>query len=391
MKEGLALNNGVQVSTALGLVAALKMREFLKVAVTATALTNQVMLGSDNAYDAELLKLRPHPGAQVVGRWLRALMKRSPLRTAHAPYEVDGEIQDPYNLRCAPQVLGACHDLIEDAIATFELEGNSITDNPLILPSKRDSKSFTRIVSGGQFHGMPIAVKIYNLMQAMGIMARLSNMRCVRYVDEARNKGLPSDLIWPGLTEAERSTSSGMMIPEYVSAALTNAIWGAAMPSHLFSLSTDAGQEDHVSMSATLGLRVLETLPRLAEVLAIELAFGAQAAAIRKQQATIPSKQFAAAVTGSRVVTDAASQLEKAVSAKIKGKRFVPSVKVALEYKLSPQERRLSPPCEQLVAAVQKRFPIVKQDRELSEQLRALATEVYEGQILRAIPGRAFR
>jgi len=388
MKEGLALNNGVQVSTALGLVAALKMRELLKVAVTATALTNQVMLGSDNAYDAELLKLRPHPGAQVVGRWLRALIKGSPLRTAHAPYEVDGEIQDPYNLRCAPQVLGACHDLIEDAIATFELEGNSITDNPLILPSKRDSQSFTRIVSGGQFHGMPIAVKIYNLMQAMGIMARLSNMRCVRYVDEARNKGLPSDLIWPGLTEAERSTSSGMMIPEYVSAALTNAIWGAAMPSHLFSLSTDAGQEDHVSMSATLGLRVLETLPRLAEVLAIELAFGAQAAAIRKQQATIPSKHLLSGESSN--VRGAVQLLEKSVSAALKDPRFSSAVTIKLKYKVAPKDRRLSPPCEQLVKSIQKTFPVVFRDRDLSGLISALASEVGSGAVLRGINDKTF-
>ncbi|NDC37555.1 MAG: aromatic amino acid lyase [Proteobacteria bacterium] len=389
MKEGLALNNGVQVSTALGLLSALKMRELLKVAVAATALTNQVMIGSDNAYDAELLALRPHPGAQVVGRWLRSLIKNSPLRAAHKPYAVDGEIQDPYNLRCAPQVLGSCYELIEDALVTFEREANSVTDNPLILPQRGNKREVTRIVSGGQFHGMPVAVKIYSLLQAMGIMARLSNMRCVRFVDAARNKGLPSDLVWPALSEAGKSTSSGMMIPEYVSAALTNAIWGAAMPSHLFSLSTDAGQEDHVSMSATLAVRVYENLPRLSELLAIELAFGAQAAAIRKQQSTIPSKQFVAAESG--VVTAAASQLEKAMSASIKAKRFMPSVKVTLEYKLSPRERRLSPPCERLVAAVQKRFPVVKHDRELSAQLRALAGEVYEGRILQAIPAVMFR
>lgn len=383
MKEGLALNNGVQVSTALGLIAALKMRELLKVAVAATALTNQVMLGSDNAYDEALLQLRPHPGAQIVGRWLRALMKDSPLRGVHAPYEVDGEIQDPYNLRCAPQVLGTCYDLIEDAIATFELESNSATDNPLILPSKGDRKSFTRIVSGGQFHGMPIAVKLYNLMQAMGIIARLSNMRSVRYVDEGRNKGLPSDLIWPGLSERQKSTSSGMMIPEYASAALTNAIWGAAMPSHLFSLSTDAGQEDHVSMSATLGLRVLETLPRLAEVLAIELAFGAQAAAIRKEQETIPSKHLLAGEASK--IGDALQVLKKSVSATLADARFIPSVSIKLQYKVAPKDRRLSPTCERLVKEIHRSFPVVRRDRELSAELRQLASKVESGEIFRRL------
>ena len=127
-------------------------------------------------------------------------------------------------------------------------------------------------------------------MQSMGIISRLSNTRCVRYVDESKNKGLGRDLKWPELNVEIDATCSGMMIPEYTSASLTNHIWGACMPTHLFSLSTDAGQEDHVSMSAGLAVRVWETIPRLAEVLAIELAMASQAAAIRKTLDYIPSK-----------------------------------------------------------------------------------------------------
>ncbi len=384
MKEGLALNNGVQFSNAAGIIAVAQMRNLLKHAVVATAISNQVLLGSDGAYDKRLLGLRPHRGAQVVGAWLRALIAGSPLREAHRPYAVDGEIQDPYNLRCAPQILGACFDLVEEAATTFEIEANSVTDNPLILESSDNAGSFTRIASGGHFHGMPVAVKLYNLIQAMGIISRLSNMRSARYVDEARNKGLPSDLVWPGLSDVVRARSSGMMIPEYVSAALTNAIWGAAMPSHLFSLTTDAGQEDHVSMSATLAMRVLDTLPRLSEVLAIELAFASQAAAIRKILPTIPSKRKF------QVKSRAASKLLKSLEATLQSEagnlRFKPHVKIKFNFELSSKERNLSPVSERVISRVKKIFPTVVEDRELSAELKALANEVSSGSLLQDIP-----
>jgi histidine ammonia-lyase len=194
---------------------------------------------------------------------------------------------------------------------------------------------------------MPIAVKLYNLMQALAIMASLSNTRCARFVDEARNLGLGSDLIWPLLDPGERATSSGMMLAEYASAALTNFIWGNAMPSHLFSLSTDAGQEDHVSMSAGLAVRVSETIPRLAEALGIELAFCAQAAAIRAESPQLP---FASPTSPP----------------------------------LSPDDRRLSPVSEKVVGLIRTLFPVVKSDRELSPDLIALAGAVQRGDFAKA-------
>jgi histidine ammonia-lyase len=383
MKEGLALNNGVQFSNALGILAVHELRGLLQTAVVATALTNQVLLGSDDPYGEGLMNLRLHPGAQRVATWLRSLMKDSPLRNAHSPYEVDGEVQDPYNLRCAPQILGACFDLIEEAAVTFEREANSITDNPLLLADPANSGAYTSIVSGGHFHGMPVAVKLYNLVQAMAIMARLSNMRAVRYVDQARNKGLGSDLVWPGLSAAERATSSGMMIPEYASAALTNEIWGLAMPSHLFSLSTDAGQEDHVSMSATLGARVHDMLPRLGEILAIELGFAHQAAAVRRELDSIPSKNHPIELTAEiRAQLDAAT---KGVTKALGQSRFVPQINLSFTYELPAQERSLSPVCERVLQVIGQHFPIVKTDRELSSGLSALSDAVRRGQIVAAV------
>lgn len=369
MKEGLALNNGVQYTTAIGVHCLLEVEKLLKTAAIATALSTQVMLGADTPFRADLHELRPHPGAQQVCRWLRDLMTGSPIRESHRSYTVDGEVQDPYNIRCAGQILGACADLLKHAEAALVREMNSVTDNPLILEATEENGwhkrydckylgQYVDIVSGGHFHGMPIATEIYGFMQAMAIIARLSNVRCVRFVDETRNKGLGADLKWPGSTLdpvflEQQTTWSGMMIPEYVSAGLCNWIWGECMPSHLFSLSTDAGQEDHVSMAANLALRVLDTLPRLAEALAMELAFAAQAAAIRKEMDHIPSK---APTADGGIVKE--------------------------RYTWPPAARFLSPSCEAIVDEIHKSFPPVKKDRYMSEELRALSSRVLDGTIV---------
>lgn len=404
MKEGLALNNGVQYSTAYGIWCLDGLDRLLKTAAIATALSAQVMLGADTPFREDLQQLRPHPGSLRVARWLFALMANSPMREAHRHFDVDGEIQDPYNLRCAPQILGACADLLERARCTFATEAASVTDNPIILKAgaefgraQHDAKAtqfvdqYVDIVSGGHFHGMPIAVDVYGLLQACAIMARLSNMRVVRYVDGQKNKGLGDDLKWGGNLdyvakwdlikrwteesgmalppdfqvhidnirkekdgiEKEQAISSAMMIPEYVSAGLTNWIWGSCMPVHLFSLSTDAGQEDHVSMAANVVTRLHDTLPRLAEVLAIELAFAAQAAALRKQMRCIPS---------------------------------------LLHYwhPLGLAETQLNAVGEAVLAAIESLFPLVTRDRPLAGDISRLGEAVLQGQIVRTAEEAGF-
>ncbi|MCL4235664.1 MAG: aromatic amino acid lyase, partial [Deltaproteobacteria bacterium] len=272
MKEGLALNNGVQFSTAYGILAAAHMETLWRTACVGTSLTMQVMLGADTPWREDLHALRPHPGAVKTASVLRALAANSPIREAHRPYDIDGEIQDPYNLRCAAQILGAARTLIDRANETFAIEANSVTDNPILLPA--EGGAYTDIVSGGHFHGMPVAVDLYGLLQAAAMIASLVSVRCARYVDEARNRGLGADLKWPGPTDdpewsAIQSASSGMMVPEYVAASLVNRLWGECMPTHLFSISTDAGQEDHVSMAANVAIRAFDAIPRLAEALAV--------------------------------------------------------------------------------------------------------------------------
>lgn len=391
MKEGLALNNGLQFSTALGILSYFQIKKLMKTAAVATAVSAQTMLGNDAPFMAELHALRPHAGALRVSGWIWTLMRGSPIRKAHRPYEIDGEIQDPYNIRCAGQILGACHDLIEDARPVLETEANSVTDNPLILPDGENGGSFVRVVSGGHFHGMPVAVKLYNLMQAMGIMSGLSNMRCARYVDESRNKGLGADLKWPGLPPDQKAVSSAMMIPEYATAALTNLIWGECMPSHLFSISTDAGQEDHVSMSAALAARVWDTIPRLAEVLAIELAMGAQAASIREETDHIPSKIKLTEKEREKTKKSYEKyekELKKILKKRIfdnRDEKFDVEIGVSLKHPVTKAERKLSEPCARVVAMVRKIFPVVKEDRYMAGELKALAKFVLDGKPLEAV------
>lgn len=381
MKEGLALNNGVQFITAIGLDTAAQFEDLLRIATVITSLSVQVMLGSASPFDRDLHRLRPHRGNQRIASWLRDLLLNSPIQEVHHDKALDGEVQDPYNLRCAAQILGACYDLIDEANRTFLVEANSVTDNPLILPDEEGA--FARIVSGGHFHGMPIAVKLYNLVQAASIMARLSNMRCARYVDEARNKGLGADLVWPLQSAEDRSISSAMMMAEYTSAALTNWMWGQAMPSHLFSISTDAGQEDHVSMGAPLALRLLDMIPRLADVLAIELAFATQAAAIRKVQTEFPSKApFPPEIEPLRKTF--AHTVESQLNAH-SSRPLEIEVSVHRRYRWTEAERRLSPVGEAVLAFAMNEFPPIVKDRVFSTDIEKLSSKIIDGSLLQIV------
>ncbi|MBU3916416.1 aromatic amino acid ammonia-lyase [bacterium] len=381
MKEGLALNNGIQFMTAIGVYCCQRMQVFLKTACIQTAMTAQVMLATETPFREDLHRLRPHPGSLKTARWIYDLMKNSPLREAHREYLIDGEIQDPYNLRCAAQILGPCAELIDECEAALLLEINSVTDNPIILPAdkkngwKKSDPYYGQsvdIVSAGHFHGMPIAVRIYNLLQAMGIMAGLINQRCARFVDGNRNKGLGRDLKWPDLPDKIKAISSIMMMPEYSSAALANAIWGEAMPSHLFNISTNSGQEDHVSMGSGLAVRVMKALPKLGYLLAIEMAYIIQAAAIRKQLSYIPSRVPLSAEIKEKLDV-VKSELQET------DKLFSISLQVQEQYSVKPGSRKLNPVGELILKELSSVFPPVEKDTFLSERLQALAETITAG------------
>ena len=409
MKEGLALNNGCQYATAWAALAAHLMARLVDTAAIATALTGQAMFAADTPYRRDLHALRPHPGAQRIAARIHGLFAKSPIRDFHRRFDVDGEVQDPYNLRCAAQVLGACDDLVARAIRTIEIEANSVTDNPIDVSRHGRTPTADDIVSGGHFHGMPIAVDAYGLIQAAGVAARLVNMRCVRYVDAARNRGLGPQLKWPGdgsmapdkvargRTKEVLATENGMLIPEYVSGGLANYIWGLAMPSHLMSVSTDSGQEDHVSMAANVAIRAHDAAIRLSEALAIELAYAAQAAAIRKARLELKARPLVSeddlrgAETGYAGTKSVDIGPALKVLARQDRQKFSDiALPTAETYDrtwwrhMDEGDARLSPPCERVCAEVARHFPVVERDRYMAEDFARLAGAVRSGAIQEA-------
>jgi histidine ammonia-lyase len=299
MKEGLALNNGCQYSNAWGALAAARMERLVHAAAVSTALHVQAMRGMGRPFREDLHRLRSHPGSITFARWVFDLLDGYAFQDVDTDVKFahDGVIQDPYNLRCAAQAMGPCVDLIERAKRTLEIEACSVTDNPIDLNAEADANySVDLITSGGHFHGMPLAVDTYGLLQAAAIMARISNLRCARIVDAKHNRGLGPQVRGADID----ATESGLLIAEYTTAGLCNQIWAAAMPSHLMSLSTDSGQEDHVSMAANVAMRAYEAAERLAQVLAIEMAFAAQAERIRGENLKNPALGEKAVALGKR-------------------------------------------------------------------------------------------
>jgi histidine ammonia-lyase len=333
MKEGLALNNGCQYANAWGALATAAMQRLIEAAALTTALHVQAMRGAGRPFREDLHRLRAHAGSQVVARWVFALLDGYGLQdvSTDVKHAFDGQIQDPYNLRCAAQVLGPCLDLVARAEATMTTEAQSVTDNPIDLNTSAERYDLDLITSGGHFHGMPVAIDAYGLLQAAGVMARLSNLRCARIVDQRKNKGLGPQMRGPNPSPSQ----SGLMIAEYTTAGLCNDIWALAMPSHLMSLSTDSGQEDHVSMAAGVAMRAHEAAERLARILAIELAFASQADHVR---ATNPE--------------------EKPIALGARTQRALDKVREI--------------------------FPLVGEDRELSSDIERLAEKVLSGDVAKA-------
>lgn len=375
MKEGLALNNGCQWSTAWGALTALRMERLIETAALTTALGVQAMLASGRPYRKDFHDLRPHRGSQSIAQWIDALLDGYHFRDCIADEKVDfdGELQAPYNLRCAPQILGPCLELIERAKATLTTEANSVTDNPIDLSPVPEEFKLDLITSGGHFHGMPVAVDVYGLLQAAGIMARLANMRCVRYVDSERNKDLGPQI----RGRKPKATESGLLIAEYTTAGLCNHIWGLAMPSHLMSLSTDSGQEDHVSMAANVAMRAYEASARLAEILAIELVFASQAFFQRETQGSVTTRELTAALEG----------LPPTPDPKEVDWRGSPTRKVTVKFKReweTPLPKGVQPGrlTKKAIAAIRETFPLVASDRELGWNTMALAERVLSGEIV---------
>lgn len=265
-KEGLALLNGTQASTALALAGLFGAWRLALTSLTTAALSIDAAMGSGAPFRDEIHQLRGHAGQIASAQRLRDLLKGSQIRESHR--EGDERVQDPYCLRCAPQVIGACLDQLRQAAATLQIEANAVTDNPLVL-------SNGEIVSGGNFHAEPVALAADQIALAISEIGCIAQRRIALLVDPALSFGLPAFLAPdPGL-------KSGLMIAEVTSAALMSENKSLANPRSIDSTPTSANQEDHVSMACHAARRLLEMNQNLAGILGIEAMSGAQGIELR--------------------------------------------------------------------------------------------------------------
>ncbi|MFV0283661.1 MAG: histidine ammonia-lyase [Castellaniella sp.] len=264
-KEGLALINGTQVSTALALHGLFLAEHLFDSAVLAGALSVDAAKGSDAPFDPRVHEIRGQPGQIEIARRYRALLAGSAIRTSHLVS--DNKVQDPYSLRCQPQVMGAIHDLMAQASRTLLTEANAVTDNPLVFPG-RDGEP-DQVISGGNFHAEPVAFAADTLALAIAEIGGLAERRVALLID-ASISGLPPFLVpEPGL-------NSGFMIAHVTAAALASENKSLAHPGSVDSLPTSANQEDHVSMATFSARRLADMARNTAYIVGIELLCAAQ-------------------------------------------------------------------------------------------------------------------
>jgi histidine ammonia-lyase len=289
-KEGLALLNGTQVSTALALHGLFLIENAFAAALVTGALATDAIAGSDTPFDARIHTLRGQPGQMTVAAVLRALMEGSEIRRSHLAD--DPRVQDPYSIRCQPQVMGAALDVIRSAQAMLMHEANGVTDNPLVMADNGD------VLSGGNFHAEPVAFAADMLALAACEVGNLAQRRCAMLVDPVLS-GLPAFLV------SEPGLNSGFMIAEVASAALASENRQKAAPAVTDTIPTSANQEDHVSM-ATHGARRLGPMAEyLCHIIGIEALMAAQGIDMRKPLRTSHLLEKAhAAVRGVAPVLD---------------------------------------------------------------------------------------
>jgi len=260
-KEGLAFLNGTQISTALALDAYQRSCQAFRLALIAGAMSVDAARGSDAPFDPRIHEVRRQPGQILVAEALKRLLAGSQIRASHL--ENDERVQDPYSLRCQPQVMGACHDLLASAKAVLEAEIESVTDNPLIFPDTGE------VISGGNFHAEPVAFAADQIAIAAAEIGALSERRIALLID-ANLSGLPPFLVSnPGL-------NSGFMIAHVTAAALASENKTLAHPASVDSLPTSANQEDHVSMATWAGRKAAQIAENTFQIVLIEAMAAAQ-------------------------------------------------------------------------------------------------------------------
>jgi len=270
-KEGLALNNGTQVMAGVGALALIGAERAVETAEVAGAMSLEALRGTPDAFHPAIMRARPHPGQAASAERLRALLAESEIRESHR--HGDPRVQDAYSLRCMPQVHGAARAAFAYARQVLEVEANSATDNPLIFPDEGEGGL---VVSGGNFHGQPVAQVLDVLALALADLASISERRIERLVNPDLSGDLP-----PFLTD-DPGVSSGFMIAQITAAALANECNVLSMPASVDSIPTGAGKEDHVSMGMTSAIKLRRVLRNVETVLGLELMIAAQGLEYRK-------------------------------------------------------------------------------------------------------------
>jgi histidine ammonia-lyase len=266
-KEGLALLNGTQVSTALALAGLVAAERNAEAAVLAGAMSVDAVMGSDTPFDPRIHALRPHPGQMLAAGHYRRLLEGSEIRASHL--EGDDRVQDPYSFRCQPQVMGACLDLLANAARTLTIEANAVSDNPLVFAEDG------AVLSGGNFHAEPVAFAADIIAMAVAEMGSLSERRIAALIDSTISLLPPFLIRNPGL-------NSGFMIPQCTAAALMSENKQMSHPASVDSAPTSANQEDHVSMATHGARRLLAMNANLARIIAIELMASAEGVDFRR-------------------------------------------------------------------------------------------------------------
>jgi histidine ammonia-lyase len=277
-KEGVALINGTQVSTALALFGLFAAEDALRAGLVTGSLALEACRGNDTPFDARIQAVRRHRGQQDVAAIFRKLIAGSPIREA---YRAKLKVQDPYCMRCQPQVMGACLDNLRYAASVLGIEANAVTDNPLVFPAERD------VLSGGNFHAEPVAFAADIIALSICEIGSLSERRQAMLIDSTQS-GLPAFLI------ENSGLNSGFMIAQVTAAALTSENKMMAHPASVDSIPTSANQEDHVSMACHGAYRLAQMAENLTGILALEWLAAAQGVEFHRPLA--PSAPLAEAV-----------------------------------------------------------------------------------------------
>lgn len=308
-KEGLALLNGTQAMHAVGGLALRRALRLTRVADIAGAMTLEALKGTPAAFDERIHKARPHPGQQAVAAHLRALLDGSEIRESHR--DDDPRVQDAYSLRCMPQVHGAVRGALDYCEDVLQVESASATDNPLVFPDNGD------VISGGNFHGAPLALALDYAAIAVTDLMSISERRIDRLVNPDTNEGLPPFLA------RKAGTQSGLMITHVTVAALLSEAKVLAHPASVDSVSTSGGKEDHVSMGMTAALKLRTIVENAENAIAIELFTAAEGVEHRRplkagrgvERAFATLREIAPALTVDRSLSKEIEQIASAIRA----------------------------------------------------------------------------